>query len=113
MSDKATKKGATVSAVKTPSWAQPTHPTPALCVNSVAVSRDGTRVVTGTFFFNKTATTVTKTVGVYVYDQLGNQKLADKFPATAAPKPHPPIRGDKAGVHSVAITPDGVWAASG
>lgn len=107
-------KGATMTAIsKKESWAKPKNPPKDLGVNSVAVSADGKVVVSGTFFFNKTPKQVSKLVGVYVYDETGTQKMADKFMATAAPRPQPPTRGDKAGVHCVTVTRDGKWAASG
>src|SRR5438045_7196850 len=81
-------------------------------VNSVAISRDGKIVVGSTYFFNKGLGSVSKQVGVYVFDELGNQKFKDEFPAMAPPGPGHGKRGVKTGVHSVAVSRDGSWAAS-
>jgi hypothetical protein len=68
-------------------------------VNSVAISGDGKTIVAGTYNPGQQ----NLKVGTYAYDQNGNQLLNDAIPAAGA----------KEGIYWVAISGDGMWAASG
>lgn len=77
-----------------------------LLVNSVDISGDGQLVIGGNYFHNydktaKPTTTPTplSTVGVYLWNAQGTLLWKDEFQSTE-------------GVHSVALSRDGTWAAS-
>ena len=77
-----------------------------LYVNSVDISEDGQRVIGGNYFhvYNQTANPPTapaslSTIGAYLWNAQGTLLWKDEFQSTE-------------GVHSVALSRDGTWAAS-
>jgi len=81
-------------------------PGPALYVNSVCISGDGSKLVGGTFYFDykKTSHSLSAskpfTVGVYAYDKTQALLWKDEFPASE-------------GVYWVGVSRDGSWAGAG
>ncbi len=98
---------------RTPLWG--TRLTRVFWVNSVATSKDGKRVVAGTFIHDydqKTATflpNIRSRFGVYLFDDVPNESTTDRV----EPKWHDEFDGWD-GVYGVAISADGkIVAASG
>jgi len=96
---------------KAAKWKKPKLPA-ARDVNSVAISRDGSKVVGATFFFNTGAAPLPKQIGFYAWDDSGTPLWMDEFQATAPPKDSDG-KGKQGGIYSVAMSRDGAWAAGG
>jgi WD40 repeat protein len=90
----------------TPAWKVSPISKPAEYVNSVAISGDGSTVISGTFYFpyaagakHSSADVQQITVGTFAWNAKGKPLWQDEFQATE-------------GVYWVAISSDGQWAAS-
>jgi WD40 repeat protein len=98
--------------VKAYQWKQ--TPLPLQDINAVAISRDGSRVIAGTFFLHQLpGGPVTQQVGCFIRDAAGvpTPNGDHLFDATA------PALGTRTwtrgGIQAVAISRDGAWAACG
>jgi hypothetical protein len=91
-----------------PTWSVDPLPAQAATsyINSVDISRDGQRVICGTYYYdynpaaNHTPVASTFPVGVFCYNAKGKLQWSDKFTASE-------------GVYWVVMSQDGSWAASG
>jgi hypothetical protein len=96
----AKKKAAVMNTA--PDWKRNLALAPGEYVNSVAISKDGKRVVGGSYFYTSSTTTPTppQQVGMFAFDAKGNALWGawTQFPATY-------------GVNWVALSRDGQWAA--
>ena len=80
---------------KTYDWISGTAP--GTWVNSVGISADGSKVVAGTYFYQKNTTKLT---GIFAWDQNGNSMWKDTFTEDYC-------------VNWVSLSRDGLWTAAG
>ncbi len=79
---------------KTYKWISGTAP--GTWVNSIGISADGTKIVAGTYFYQKNTTKLT---GIFAWDHHGNPLWNDTFTADY-------------GVNWVSLSKDGLWTAA-